>query len=565
MTQYHSMHHVGHPHMNMTYPPAEATHQEVLDDPGLFKMTLNRLLTQMGIKLKIPKIGGQEVDLHLLYKEVTKLGGVDSVIARKQWVIICEPFNFPESFTNKSFVIKKLYVNALHHCQQWVIICEPFNFPESFTNKSFVIKKLYVNGLHHYEQVVFHRNTGRVVPAPSSSSGDPPGVPGYNYYDRMKHGRPEESMWGYQQAQPGPTTGYYGAGGGGHMMPGMGLQAHHLQTGVRFSGTVESTFENGYNLSLELANGQRIQGTMYRTPASHGASPDGEDLSHATAKLAGDGWNDARFEERQPYVNKADADHQLYKTETARLAGQVVTSYQRPNADYALEAGAGNSPQRHYNSEVGAGSTPQRHYNAEVGSGNTPQRHYNTEAHTGNAPQRHYNSEDHTGNSSRAVSCAATGIGAGPQDPPVTPLSTHCKPHPFGTGAGGGEQTLNPFQATPNSDHAHYPQGPRKNNMRTDLQPLPPSHPMAAALNAAHQRAVAAALSAGAPPPPPPHMLGVLLGLDVGYPTSEAFGDSTAQYAGGHDATKHQHYYSGSDHGENNSPGKPSGPSANII
>lgn len=38
-----------------------------------------------------------------------------------------------------------------------VIVCEPFSFPTSFTNKSFVIKKLYISTLYHYEQLYFHR------------------------------------------------------------------------------------------------------------------------------------------------------------------------------------------------------------------------------------------------------------------------------------------------------------------------------------------------------------------------------------------------------------------------
>ena len=52
------------------------------------------------------QVAGLEVDLHLLYKEVTALGGLDLVISRKQWVVVSQPFNFPQSFTNKSFVIK---------------------------------------------------------------------------------------------------------------------------------------------------------------------------------------------------------------------------------------------------------------------------------------------------------------------------------------------------------------------------------------------------------------------------------------------------------------------------
>ena len=106
---------------------------QVVQNRDLFMRTHEDLLERLGIKFKIPKVGGIEVDLHRLYIEVTSLGGIEQVIARKQWVMVCEPFNFPSSFTNKSFVIKKLYTNALHH----------------------------------YEQVYFHRTQGPMVSAPT--------------------------------------------------------------------------------------------------------------------------------------------------------------------------------------------------------------------------------------------------------------------------------------------------------------------------------------------------------------------------------------------------------------
>ncbi len=67
---------------------------------------------------QVPKIGGQEVDLHRLYKEVTKMHGLERVMVNKLFVQVCEPFNFPASFTNKSFVMRKLYCNVLHHFEQ---------------------------------------------------------------------------------------------------------------------------------------------------------------------------------------------------------------------------------------------------------------------------------------------------------------------------------------------------------------------------------------------------------------------------------------------------------------
>jgi ARID/BRIGHT DNA binding domain len=34
---------------------------------------------------QVPKVGGRQLDLHVLYCSVTALGGCEEVIARKQW------------------------------------------------------------------------------------------------------------------------------------------------------------------------------------------------------------------------------------------------------------------------------------------------------------------------------------------------------------------------------------------------------------------------------------------------------------------------------------------------
>jgi hypothetical protein len=62
------------------YPPALATHQEVVASKELFLDTLNKFHTALGAKLlAIPKIGGKALDLHFLYVEVTSRGGCQQV------------------------------------------------------------------------------------------------------------------------------------------------------------------------------------------------------------------------------------------------------------------------------------------------------------------------------------------------------------------------------------------------------------------------------------------------------------------------------------------------------
>ena len=88
-------------------------------DCGLFLRTYEALIKDMGIKPRIPKvIGRTEVDLHRLYCQVTGFGGLEAVINGKLWATVCEPFNFPVTFTSRSFVVKRLYIDALHHYEQ---------------------------------------------------------------------------------------------------------------------------------------------------------------------------------------------------------------------------------------------------------------------------------------------------------------------------------------------------------------------------------------------------------------------------------------------------------------
>jgi hypothetical protein len=52
------------------YPPAQATHDEVVADRQLFMRTLRALHEALGTQFRIPMVSGRELDLHLLYKQV---------------------------------------------------------------------------------------------------------------------------------------------------------------------------------------------------------------------------------------------------------------------------------------------------------------------------------------------------------------------------------------------------------------------------------------------------------------------------------------------------------------
>lgn len=100
------------------YPPPLVSHEEVLANRDLFISTLTKLHLTFGTRLIIPKIGGKDLDLHLLYKEVTARGGVDMVVKERKWKEITSVFDFPPTTTSASFVLRKYYNNLLHHYEQ---------------------------------------------------------------------------------------------------------------------------------------------------------------------------------------------------------------------------------------------------------------------------------------------------------------------------------------------------------------------------------------------------------------------------------------------------------------
>ena len=71
--------------------------------------------------------------------QVTSMGGLESVIRHKKW---------PE-------------------------VAAPFQFPPTFTSKSFTLRKFYTKLLHDYEQVYYFRHTGTAVPPPGQNSSVP--------------------------------------------------------------------------------------------------------------------------------------------------------------------------------------------------------------------------------------------------------------------------------------------------------------------------------------------------------------------------------------------------------
>ncbi|XP_073141706.1 high mobility group B protein 10-like [Henckelia pumila] len=96
----------------------EAEYQEILQNPDIFLQKLKAFHSSHGTKFRIPTMGGNRLDLHLLFVEVTSRGGIEKVLRDRRWKEIIGVFKFPSSITNASFVLRKYYLSLLHHFEQ---------------------------------------------------------------------------------------------------------------------------------------------------------------------------------------------------------------------------------------------------------------------------------------------------------------------------------------------------------------------------------------------------------------------------------------------------------------
>ncbi|XP_057532270.1 high mobility group B protein 9 [Amaranthus tricolor] len=100
------------------YPSPISTHEEVANQAEVFLDALRSFHSMMGTKFMVPVTGKKELNLHLLYVEVTKRGGYDKVVLEKKWREISSKFNFSSTTTSASFVLKKHYLSLLYQFEQ---------------------------------------------------------------------------------------------------------------------------------------------------------------------------------------------------------------------------------------------------------------------------------------------------------------------------------------------------------------------------------------------------------------------------------------------------------------
>lgn len=88
-------------------------YEDLVLNPDIFLEHLRALLGMLGNPLKVPTVGGSSLDLHRLFVEVTSRGGIAKVIKDRRWREVIGAFNFPNTITSASFVLRRYYFKFL--------------------------------------------------------------------------------------------------------------------------------------------------------------------------------------------------------------------------------------------------------------------------------------------------------------------------------------------------------------------------------------------------------------------------------------------------------------------
>ncbi|KAE9593970.1 putative transcription factor & chromatin remodeling ARID-HMG family [Lupinus albus] len=103
---------------NNPYPMPTALYDDLVRDGILFLEKLQSFHNSFGTKFKVPTIGGKPLDLYRLFLEVTSRGGLEKVIEDRKWREVVMVFNFRDTITSASFMVRRYYLSLLYHFEQ---------------------------------------------------------------------------------------------------------------------------------------------------------------------------------------------------------------------------------------------------------------------------------------------------------------------------------------------------------------------------------------------------------------------------------------------------------------
>ncbi|KAJ4918001.1 High mobility group B protein 10 [Raphanus sativus] len=120
-----------------------ALYIDLVEYPDIFWDILPDFLKKIGKTLKFPTVCGESLDLHQLFVEVTKRGGLQMVIMNRKAKEVISTFNLKKPLTNAAYVVKRHYLRMLFEFEHVYFFDQPLS---SFWEREDV-KRLVENGV----------------------------------------------------------------------------------------------------------------------------------------------------------------------------------------------------------------------------------------------------------------------------------------------------------------------------------------------------------------------------------------------------------------------------------
>ncbi|CAN8321748.1 unnamed protein product [Cochlearia groenlandica] len=122
------------------------TFDDLVRNSDLFLDKLRDFLGGFDKILRIPIVGGNSLDLHRLFVEVTNRGGIEKVIKERKCKEVIGTFNFKTTVTNAAYVLRKYYLTTLFEFEHVYYFQQPIS---SFWQREEAVKRLVEKSANH--------------------------------------------------------------------------------------------------------------------------------------------------------------------------------------------------------------------------------------------------------------------------------------------------------------------------------------------------------------------------------------------------------------------------------
>ncbi|KAH1253511.1 High mobility group B protein 10 [Glycine soja] len=260
------------------YPAPTARYQDIVRDANLFWGTLQAFHKILGTKYKVATVGGTSLDLHRLFVEVTSRGGIEKVIVDRKWKEVILTFNFKDTITSASFVVRKSYLSMLYHYEQVYYFGRqgiPPPTPGLNPNSKMVAESMIMIVVGFIKpQDVQTSVRGGVIDSTLTSDLMIRGQSGQPYSSTTI---PEVAAVNDSPVQSTP------------------VQAHDDMV----SGTIDAKFDGGYVVTVILGS-EQLKGVLFHVPDNVSQSSHAEGTS--SSQNLGDGTSNSQSRKRAKYA-----------------------------------------------------------------------------------------------------------------------------------------------------------------------------------------------------------------------------------------------------------------------